>query len=40
LGYIPSPGDSVTHDTYTFTVQQMDRNRIARVKIVTQQSAA
>jgi putative hemolysin len=36
LGYIPSPGDSVTHENHTFTVQQMDRNRIARVKIVTQ----
>lgn len=35
LGYVPSPGDSMTHETYTFTVQQMDRNRIARVKIVT-----
>jgi len=35
LGYIPSPGDTVTHETHTFTVQQMDRNRIARVKIVT-----
>jgi putative hemolysin len=36
LGYIPAPGDSVTHNNHTFTVQEMDRNRIARVKIVTQ----
>jgi CBS domain containing-hemolysin-like protein len=36
LGYIPTPGDSVTHGNHTFTVQDMDRNRIARVKIVTQ----
>ena len=35
LGYVPAPGDSVTHEKRTFTVQQMDRNRIARVKIVT-----
>lgn len=38
LGYIPSPGDAVTHENYIFTVQQMDRNRIARVKIVTQRA--
>ncbi|MEI9814782.1 MAG: transporter associated domain-containing protein [Acidobacteriota bacterium] len=36
LGSIPAPGDSVTYEQHTFTVQQMDRNRIARVKIVTQ----
>jgi putative hemolysin len=35
LGYIPAPGESVTHDSRTFTVQEMDRNRIAKVKIVT-----
>jgi putative hemolysin len=35
LGYIPAPGDSVTFDGRTFIVQQMDRNRIARVKIVS-----
>jgi len=35
LGYIPSPGDTVTHENHTFTVQEMDRNRIARVKVVT-----
>jgi hypothetical protein len=40
LGYIPSPGDTFTHETHTFTVQQMDRNRIARVKIVTKRPAA
>jgi CBS domain containing-hemolysin-like protein len=38
LGYVPAPGDSVTHEDHTFTVQQMDRNRIARVKIVTQRT--
>jgi len=36
LGYIPAPGDSVTHESHTFIVQEMDRNRIAKVKIVTQ----
>jgi CBS domain containing-hemolysin-like protein len=36
LGYIPSVGDTVTHESHSFTVRQMDRNRIARVKIVTQ----
>jgi CBS domain containing-hemolysin-like protein len=35
LGYIPAAGESVTHKNHTFTVQSMDRNRIARVKIVT-----
>lgn len=35
LGYIPAPGDSVTYGSRTFIVQEMDRNRIARVKIVT-----
>src|SRR5580700_9384115 len=35
LGSIPAPGESVTHGSRTFIVQQMDRNRIARVKIVS-----
>jgi CBS domain containing-hemolysin-like protein len=39
LGYIPAPGDSVTHESHTFIVQEMDRNRIAKVKIVTQRPA-
>jgi CBS domain containing-hemolysin-like protein len=39
LGYIPAPGDSVTYGPRTFIVQQMDRNRIARVKIVTARPA-
>ncbi len=39
LGYVPTPGDSVTHEAHTFTVQDMDRNRIARVKIVTARPA-
>lgn len=34
LGRIPTPGDAVTHDGRTFVVEKMDRNRIARVKIV------
>jgi len=34
LGYIPAPGESVTYGNRTFIVQQMDRNRIVRVKIV------
>ena len=40
LGYIPKPGDSVTYGLRTFIVQQMDHNRIARVKIVTARPAA
>ena len=35
LGYIPTPGESVTHESHTFIVQEMDHNRIAKVKIVT-----
>lgn len=38
LGYVPSPGDTVIYENHTFTVQQMDRNRIARVKITTQRT--
>jgi CBS domain containing-hemolysin-like protein len=34
LGNIPAPGDTVIHDGRTFVVEQMDRNRIARVRIV------
>ena len=39
LGYIPAPGDSVAYGVHTFTVQSMDRNRIARVKIVAARAA-
>jgi CBS domain containing-hemolysin-like protein len=39
LGYIPSPGESVTYGDRTFIVQEMDRNRIARVKIVSARPA-
>jgi putative hemolysin len=39
LGYVPSPGDVVTYENHTFTVLQMDRNRIARVKITTKRGA-
>lgn len=34
LGYIPAPGESVTYGNRQFIVQEMDRNRIVRVKIV------
>ena len=33
LGSIPHPGDSVEHDGRRYTVAQMDRNRIAQVRI-------
>jgi putative hemolysin len=39
LGYIPAPGESVTHGSRKFIVQEMDRNRIARVKIVNMRAA-
>jgi putative hemolysin len=39
FGYIPTPGDSVTYGSRTFIVQKMERNRIARVKIVTARPA-
>jgi putative hemolysin len=39
LGYIPAPGESVTYESRTFIVQEMDRNRIARVKIVAARPA-
>jgi putative hemolysin len=39
LGYIPAPGDSVTHEAHTCAVQDMERNRIARVKIITARPA-
>ena len=39
LGYIPAPGESVTYGSRTFIVQEMDRNRIARVKIITARAA-
>jgi CBS domain containing-hemolysin-like protein len=39
LGYIPSPGEAVTYGPRTFIVEEMDRNRIARVKIVTARPA-
>ena len=39
LGYIPAPGEAVTYGTRTFIVQEMERNRIARVKIVTARPA-
>ncbi len=34
LGYIPERGDAVTYGPRTFIVQEMERNRIARVRIV------
>lgn len=40
LGYIPARGDTVTYGPRTFIVQEMDRNRIARVRIVAAREAA
>ena len=37
FGYIPVAGESVIHDGRVFLVQSMDRNRIARVKIISPQ---
>jgi len=34
LGDIPAPGETVAYGSRTFVVQEMDRNRIARVKII------
>ncbi|MBV8843982.1 MAG: HlyC/CorC family transporter [Bryobacterales bacterium] len=39
LGYIPAPGEAVTYGSRTFIVEEMERNRIARVKIVTARPA-
>jgi len=38
FGYIPVAGESLTHDGRTFIVESMDRNRIARVKILNAQA--
>jgi putative hemolysin len=35
FGYIPTPGESIDYGPRKFIVQEMDRNRIAKVKIVT-----
>lgn len=40
LGYIPARGDTVTYGPRTFIVQEMDRNRVARVRIVMARAAA
>jgi putative hemolysin len=39
FGYIPAPGESLTYGPRTFIVQEMDRNRIARVKIMSARPA-
>ncbi|MDP8989097.1 MAG: CBS domain-containing protein, partial [Acidobacteriota bacterium] len=39
FGYIPVTGESVVHAGRTFLVESMDRNRIARVKILSSQPA-
>jgi magnesium and cobalt exporter, CNNM family len=39
FGYIPAPGESITYGARTFIVQEMDRNRIAKVKVVTARPA-
>ncbi|MEQ1947298.1 MAG: hemolysin family protein [Bryobacteraceae bacterium] len=40
LGYIPSPGESIAYDGRVFTVDSMDRNRIARVTILNAKSGS
>ncbi len=40
LGYIPARGDAVTYGPRTFIVQEMERNRIARVRIVAARGAS
>jgi CBS domain containing-hemolysin-like protein len=40
FGYIPAAGESLTHEGRTFIVESMDRNRIARVKILNAQPAS
>ncbi len=40
LGYIPARGDAVTYGPRTFIVQEMDRNRIARVRVVAARTAS
>jgi len=37
FGYIPVAGESLAHEGRTFIVESMDRNRIARVKILNAQ---
>jgi len=37
LGYIPAAGESVMYGGRTFVVEEMERNRIARVKILSAQ---
>ena len=39
LGHIPEVGESVEHEGRTYTVVQMERNRIARVRIEPQPQA-
>ena len=33
LGHIPEPGECVEHEGMRFTVAEMERNRIARVRL-------
>jgi CBS domain containing-hemolysin-like protein len=40
LGYIPAAGESVLYDGRTFVVEEMERNRIARVKIMNAKQPA
>lgn len=35
LGHVPEPGEAVEHEGRRFTILQMDRNRIGRVRIET-----
>jgi len=38
LGYVPAPGESVAYGGRIFTVEEMDRNRIAKVTILNARS--
>jgi putative hemolysin len=40
FGYIPAIGESVVHDGRTFVVEAMERNRIARVRVLAAPASA
>lgn len=35
LGYIPEQGETVAHEGVTFTIEELDKNRISRLRICT-----
>lgn len=35
LGYIPLQGETVTHENMTFTIEEVDKNRISKLRIFT-----